>query len=214
MVAAIRRAIDEHGHGTFETPDEQVRVWSDLHVGHANVIRYSDRPFSDIGAMDAALWDSWRADVDANDTLVCVGDVALSGGVDESTWERIRIAPGSPKVLVIGNHDLTGRGELRTFGFDQTFAMLTTDGDPPLVWTHAPLPKVPAGYVNIHGHLHTHLMPPGSPHINVSVEQIGYRPITLSRLRVLAQALAGGMAPAGSTTLERLAAVEAMDRAR
>ena len=62
---------------------------------------------------------------------------------------------------------------------------------------------VAAGHVNIHGHTHRNLKPAGSPHINVSVEQLDYRPVELSRLRRLAQALVAGQTPPGETTLER-----------
>ena len=35
--------------------------------------------------------------------------------------------------------------------------------DPPLVLTHIPLLMVPAGAVNVHGHLHRAAGPPGRP---------------------------------------------------
>lgn len=48
------------------------------------------------------------------------------------------------------------------------------------------------------------LKPADSPHINVSVEQLAYWPIALSRLRRLAQAILAGERPQGATTLERV----------
>ena len=141
-----------------------------LHLGHANVIAYQGRPFAGVEDMDAALWGAWAEAVGPDDTVVCVGDVALAAGVCAETWERVRAAPGRTKVLVVGNHDLTGRGHLRTEGFDRVTALLTSHGDPPLIWTHAALPNVPPGHVNIHGHEHSLLHPADSPHINVLVE--------------------------------------------
>jgi calcineurin-like phosphoesterase family protein len=32
-----------------------VYIWSDLHLGHANLIKYCDRPFADAEAMNKAL---------------------------------------------------------------------------------------------------------------------------------------------------------------
>ena len=83
----------------------------------------------------------------------------------------------------------------------------TSAGDPPLLWTHYPLREVPEGHVNIHGHEHGKA-PEMSPHINVSVEQLEYEPITLTRLRGLARALIKGDYPPGATTIERIANLE------
>ena len=46
--------------------------------------------------------------------------------------------------------------------------------------------------------------PAKTPHINVAIEQLEYRPVRLSELRALARELVAGRYPAGDTTLERL----------
>ena len=208
-LAAMRRALNEHGAGTLDAPDEAVKVWSDLHLGHANIIEYQDRPFFNVDEMDAVLWANWQVGVDPEETLVCVGDVAMARGIAGDTWDRLRVAPGRTKILVVGNHDVTGQGLLRVEGFHRVMALLTSPGDPPLIWTHhAPLPNVPAGHVNIHGHQHATLKPADSPHINVSVEQLDYRPVALTQIRRLAGALVAGERPAGATTLERIEEVQ------
>ena len=48
-----------------------------------------------------------------------------------------------------------------------------------------------------------------TPHINVSVEQLEYAPVSLARIRRLAQVLAGGVYPPGETTAERMQTIEA-----
>ena len=207
-LAAMRRAVNEHGAGILDVDDDAVKVWSDLHLGHANIIAYQGRPFHDVHEMNGALWDNWQLGVDPDDTLVCVGDFALGEALSDETWERVKAAPGRSKILVVGNHDVTGGGKLRVEGFHRVKAVLVSPGDPPLIWTHAPLPNVPTGHVNIHGHQHAALKPADSPHINVSVEQLDYRPVSLVRIRRLAGALVAGDQPAGATTLERIEAVE------
>ena len=179
-----------------------------MHLGHPNIIGYQGRPFHDVHEMNAALWDNWQLGMDPYDTLVCVGDFALGAALSEATWDRVRAAPGCSKILVVGNHDVTGGGKVRVEGFHRAKAVLVSLGDPPLIWTHAPLPNVPAGHVNIHGHQHTALKPADSPHINVSVEQLDYRPVSLMCLRQLAGALVAGERPSSATTLERIEAVE------
>ena len=208
-LVAMRRAADEYGAGMLDAPDHAVKVWSDLHLGHANIIAYQGRPFHNVHEMDAALWANWQLGVGTNDALVCVGDFAMGAAKTGATWDRVRAAPGRPKILVIGNHDLGKRGQCAVHGFDRYKALLVSPGDPPLIWTHAPLPNVPAGHVNVHGHRHRLIDPPEVPRINVSVEQIEYRPVSLARIRRLAKALVAGRRPAGATTLQRIAAVEA-----
>ena len=182
-------------------------VWSDLHLGHANIIRYTDRPFTTVDEMDACLYDNWESTVGSGETLIFVGDVAMRRAVGAHTWQRIRDGRGGAKHLVIGNHDLTGSGSLRVDGFDAVAGVLFVDGDPPLVFTHIPLARVPDGCVNVHGH--THNEPPrATAHINVSVEQLDYRPVALPRIQALARELVVGCGPDGRTTLQRLQAIE------
>lgn len=75
----------------------------------------------------------------------------------------------SLKILVVGKHDVTGGGKLRVEGFHRAKAVLVSPGDAPLIWTHAPLPNVLAGHINIRGHQHRALKSTDSPHINVSM---------------------------------------------
>ena len=201
------RAVAHYGGASLAVPDSRVKVWSDLHLGHAKIIECAQRPFDDPDAMAERLWRNGEAAVGPGDVLVCVGDLAMSPALNEATWSRLRAAPGQAKVLVIGNHDLTGKGQLRVRGFNDVRAVLISDGNPPLIWTHYPLADVPPGCVNIHGHIHAS-PPTRSRHINVSVEQLDYAPVSLSRLRRLAQALVERRFPPGATTLERVRNVE------
>lgn len=200
---AMSLALVKYGEAVLVAPDEKVKVWSDLHIGHANIIRYCDRPFRSAEEMDAALWTSWQLGVEPGETLVCVGDIWFGG-----TSVPRPVPKGHQKILVLGNHDLTKGGNVRVTEFDQVKAILTSRGEPPLVFTHLPLPNIPPGIVNIHGHTHEKIASPESPHINVSVEQLEYRPIVLSRLRKLARAILAGIAPDGDTTLQRVQQIE------
>ena len=60
----------------------QIWVWSDLHLGHENIIRFRDRPFRDAGHMDNALLDNWAETVDwaaENDAIVVCGEHRQEG---------------------------------------------------------------------------------------------------------------------------------------
>ena len=82
---------------------------------------------------------------------------------------------------------------------------LVIHADRPLLVTQVPLVAVPDGCVNLHGHLHGTRVPGATPHINVSVEQLDYRPQRLTDIRRLAAwVVAGGVVP-GRTTAQQLA---------
>lgn len=179
-------------------------VWSDQHLGHANIIKYCNRPFKSVEQMDRTFYGHWNESVGADDTVVFVGDLAMRPALNEETYARIRALPGAEKILVVGNHDVSSTGELLAGGFDSYCAMLFADTDPSLVFTHLPLREIPAGWVNIHGHTHNNEPMAETRHINVSVEQLEYRPVRLADPRRLAVALAGGDYPPGASTLERI----------
>ena len=203
---ALLAAADRYPAGVFSEPDESVLVWSDLHLGHANIIRYANRPFRHLDEMNGALWANLMRALGPEKTLVVVGDVAMGPALNEGTWNRLRYLPCKASHLVVGNHDITGTGQLRARGFGHVWSLMVSNGEPPLIWTHKPLAVVPMGYVNVHGHQHDEA-PARTPHINVSVEQLDYRPVALSALRALALELVKGVYPEGNTTLARLRAI-------
>ena len=209
---AMRRAIDELPGTVLDAPDGTVLTWSDLHLGHARIIELAGRPFADVARMDTALWEALEEASDPGSTLVIVGDVAMRAALDEATWNRIAKIPAREKHLVVGNHDVTGAGTLRVKGFDGVWSVMTSPGDPPLVWSHVPLAEVPDGHVNVHGHMHD-APPERTAHINVAVEQLRYAPVRLGRLRPLAQALAGQCYPPGETNMQRVESLEREERA-
>ena len=44
---------------------------ADMHFGHENVLRFDDRPFSEIGQMDETLVQNWNARVANDDRRIC-----------------------------------------------------------------------------------------------------------------------------------------------
>ena len=54
------------------------RWWtSDHHFGHANIIRYCARPFTDADAMNRAMVDRWNDVVDDGDEVWMLGDLVM-----------------------------------------------------------------------------------------------------------------------------------------
>lgn len=81
---------------------------ADLHLGHANIIRYCGRPFESVEEMNAEICRRWRATVAEEDTVWVLGDAVL--GDLQSGLSLIEELPGQLKYLVLGNHDRPWRG--------------------------------------------------------------------------------------------------------
>ena len=58
-------------------------ITADLHLGHANISRYSGRPFSNPDDMDEAIVEGWNTTVGPTYWVLIPGDVAL-GKISDS----------------------------------------------------------------------------------------------------------------------------------
>ena len=204
---ALIRSAQGMGPATCKEPDETTWIWSDLHLGDEMSLEVFDRPFRTVHEADREMMTAWRDVVDIDDTIVCLGDIGVDGSVDETKAAQWNDAPGI-KWLVVGNHDVDPLNPLNALVIDRTEATLAAPGNPSLVLTHVPLRRVPAGWVNVHGHIHQERSPTDERHINVSVEQLDYRPARMSDIRRLARGLVKGTSVPGETTRVRLDLVE------
>lgn len=150
---------------------------SDLHLGHADIIQYCSRPFSDRSTMDQALIAGWNQVVSPGDQVFFLGDLC---GSPVQVPEYLPTLSGAI-TWVQGNHDPASGGT-------HEHLVLTVDGTD-LLLVHDPADAPPGfdGWV-VHGHTHNrrlHRYPFFSVEartINVSAEVIGYRPVSLSSL--------------------------------
>ena len=204
---ALIRSARATGPGLCEAPDETTWIWSDLHLGHKVSLGVFFRPFGTVRWADRTMMDAWHELVGADDTIICLGDVGVDGSVQAHHQRSWREAPGV-KWLVLGNHDVDPVNQARPVAVGRTAATLFAPGDPPLLLTHVPLLQVPHGWVNVHGHVHQRESPTRNRHINVSVEQLNYRPARLSDIRRLARRLLEGRIVPGHSTRARLKVVE------
>ena len=180
------------------------RVWSDLHVNHAGIIAHGGRPFPTLGRMQEHLITAWRECVGANDWIICVGDLAI-GPPSDAVDRMVRSLPGR-KLVVAGNHEFwAAREPPKNYGVAQVVPTLLVEGPHPAVLTHEPLGSVPRGYVNLNGHLHGGAWPVSRRHVNVNVEQIGYRPARLEEVVATGHAVAAGRIEQGTWTGEAIA---------
>jgi len=77
-------------------------IWftSDTHFGHANIIRFCDRPFKDVQEMNETLISNWNKCVKPNDEVYHMGDFSFEKD-PAATAARLN----GRKHLIKGNHD-------------------------------------------------------------------------------------------------------------
>ena len=176
---------------------------ADLHLGHANIIGFCDRPFASVEAMDAALLAGWTDTVGDDDEIWVLGDLAM-GRIAE-TLPPVAALPGR-KHLVPGNHDRCWRGNRRVRPQDeQMYVDVGFEIHPgsvefqleehSVVASHFPIagdsraedrfvdhrPDAPAGGWLLHGHVHEKWQINGRQ-INVGVDVWGFRPVSETML--------------------------------
>ncbi len=128
-------------------PDE-IFLIADLHLGHANIIRYCSRPFvhADVAEMDRVLIANWNYCIAPTDRVFFLGD--LRYGRDARPEAEYRALLNGNITFVAGNHD-------RSFSTATVpTADLTCDGIRfLLVHDPADAPENFDGWI-IHGHHH------------------------------------------------------------
>ena len=82
--------------------EETTWFTSDTHFGHANIIRYSGRPFSDVKEMDETLIRNWNDVVGPDDDVFHLGDFAFRNPDAAASYRR-RL--NGRIHLIWGNHD-------------------------------------------------------------------------------------------------------------
>lgn len=83
----------------------KIFVTSDTHFGHANIIKYCDRPFASIAEMDEALIQRWNSRVTNKDVVYHLGDFAFANR--ERIFDIIDRLEFKELFIVPGNHDET-----------------------------------------------------------------------------------------------------------
>ncbi len=98
---------------------------ADLHLGHANIIKYGNRPFSDVEEMDNALIANWRAVVKPNDDIYVLGDLMFKCNYPEAYLKQL-----TGKIhLIKGNHDTFLKSEPLERYFESIENMTTVADD-------------------------------------------------------------------------------------
>lgn len=146
---------------------------SDTHFGHANVLRFDERPFASIEEHDERILQNINNSLNEGDTLWHLGDVAWNAKAFTSFLDGLR--KDISIHFIEGNHD---------HRFPKKVPFLTTAylKEGPGVWlSHYPHRDWPSsfhGSIHLYGHVHGKLPGLGRS-MDVGVNCIGYQPISL-----------------------------------
>ena len=160
-------------------------VISDWHLGHAGILTFKNedgspvRSFDSVQEMDEFMIEKWNSVVKPSDHVYHLGDVAMKR-VHLPTVGRCN----GHKRLVRGNHDIFRTKDYLQY-FDEIYATRVLDG---MIFTHIPIHPESMGRfgVNVHGHVHGQPQGQYGPkYYNVSVEVMGYEPVSLEDLKKL-----------------------------
>lgn len=159
-------------------------IWftSDTHFNHANVIKYCNRPFKTVEAMNFAIADNWRAKIKSDDQVYFLGDFCL--GKDKDAVEILNTLPGQ-KFLIIGNHDTPKIKTSSRWSRVCDYHELHVPGAPLIVLCHYPFAvwnKSHHGSINLHGHSHGTFNMGNLRQIDVGVDCWNYEPVSLAEI--------------------------------
>lgn len=181
-----------------------MRYWcvSDTHFGHRNMVQYCGRPddFSEILMKNLSM-------IPEQDVLIHLGDICIG---NDAAWHKLMDRKiKCRKILVRGNHDSKTNEWYMTHGWDfvcEKF-VLNYDGQK-VVFSHQPT-ILERNDWNVHGHFHNQLnrlkrrewAVEGEEernhyvlkdltvnHINISMEELDYKPIQLDAVIKMGEA--------------------------
>ena len=80
-------------------------IWftSDLHFGHANILKFCNRPWETTDEMNADLIKNWNSVVKPDDLVFDLGDFAFASN---SKWKDLLSQLNGHHYLILGNHDI------------------------------------------------------------------------------------------------------------
>lgn len=173
-------------------PEYATWFTSDHHFGHANIIRFCERPFNTVDEMDSELIYRWNEAVGRNDVVYHLGDFALMGldfarRIFRKLNGRIAVVPGGhdkrwlPKskhnVVSKSGHWISVLPPLVSVTFDKRIIVLCHYAM--RVWDRSHY-----GAWHLYGHSHGKLPEWGNA-LDVGVDSHDFTPISLEEISVM-----------------------------
>lgn len=155
---------------------------SDLHIHHANIIKYCQRPFNSVEEMDNAIINNWNSVVAQDDSVWVLGDFTMSN--DKILINRTLSRLNGNKYLVLGNHDSPA---CKFSGFWSEVHELThiSVERETLVLCHYAMRvwyKSHHGSWHLYGHSHGSLSEENNLSFDVGVDAWSYAPVSFNQI--------------------------------
>ena len=150
-------------------------VISDSHFGHANIIKFCNRPFSSIEEMDQAMINNWNSVVSHDDIVIMNGDFMFYKN-DTGIFNTLK----GHKILIKGNHDHKATRQLGWEAIHDIYEI--SHNSKKVVFCHYPLESWNNqfhGAIHLFGHVHTTSITEIKNRYNICVEYIDYTPQNL-----------------------------------
>jgi calcineurin-like phosphoesterase family protein len=149
---------------------------ADTHLGHFNILKHCNRPYSSVEEMDTALISRWNDVVKDRDTIYILGDFAWRNPQDYVSQLH------GKKILIRGSHDLHPERY-----FNEVYDIKSIKIDKQLiVMCHYPMRSWNGSShnsIHCHGHEHGVLKMELLNSIDVGVDCWNYRPVSYEEIR-------------------------------
>lgn len=185
---------------------QHVYFTSDLHFGHKNILKFCNRPFTDIKEMAQEMKQRWNDVVNPDDIIFVLGDFSWFTGRHE-IWNCIKSLHGNIYIIP-GNHDVIRGFEISQENCDRIHVLsdivhvwirdefgrlpkstveLCLSHYPLMTWSHRQ-----SRCINLFGHIHSDgrihedkfdlNLPLWSYQYDVGVDANEYRPVSLQEI--------------------------------
>jgi calcineurin-like phosphoesterase family protein len=162
-------------------------IWfaSDHHLGHANIIKFCNRPFATTDEMDECLIKNHNELVHPDDDVYFNGDFAFPSYSGEKLLKTINRFHGN-KHLILGNHDHPTDWHWRGFKWIKDYYELKIDKRRAIVLFHYAMRvwnKSHHGSIHLYGHSHGTLPDDATVRsFDVGVDCWDYKPLSLKQV--------------------------------
>lgn len=163
---------------------------SDIHFGHANIIKYCDRPFASVDEMDEAIIERHNSVVKPGDTWYFLGD--LSFCKDHEKTRKLLLRMNGIKAWIPGNHDDPFAVLTTGMGVKEGLYEIKHLSRRPITLCHFPMlswNQSHRGAIQLHGHVHSKVpfLDPAIRRMDVGVDGHNFYPWEWEEIRSLMQ---------------------------
>lgn len=161
---------------------------ADLHLNHASILSYDNRPFISIEKHDETIRNNWIQNVKPTDDIYLLGDLCF--GNVSTAIKLLEDLPGK-KHLLTGNHDkklIKSRSFRDMFVEIDDYIELELNDHKIIVLSHYPIPcfnKHYYGSYHLYGHVHDSFEAKMMEHIKLEMEQLYTVPCNMFNVGVM-----------------------------